>query len=146
MYTTKTRVTADDVTEHDEDDHRTMSVTHRHRENAGRVHRQTVPSTRAVVHLVLTRLRFRSLGFTDRCTMHAHTQTGCPSCHPTNSVKALKAHTTYTQTAKTHSHHRTRTWHNCIHTAVCLTTIVFHFTENIHTHTRLTALCSGLPG
>jgi len=42
---------------------------------------------------------------------HSILQAGCPSCHPTNSVKALKA-----------------------------------VENNEHTHTRLTALCPGLPG
>jgi len=66
-------------------------------------------------------------------------QAGCPSCHPTNSVKALKATTdarnTHARThARTHTHTHT---HTHAHT---------HAHTHTHTHTRLMALCPGLPG
>ena len=53
-------------------------------------------------------------------------QAGCPSCRPTNSVKALKASTVHYNNLYSSTTQQTAT--------------------DTHTHTRLTALCLGLPG
>ena len=55
-------------------------------------------------------------------------QAGCPSCRPTNSVKALKAH------------------HITSHSHITFDVNMFTFTMQEHTHSCLMALCPGLPG
>jgi len=56
-------------------------------------------------------------------------QAGCPSCQPTNSIKALKANQRIEGNAK----------YNRKVSKIIRDT-------NTHTHTRLMALCPGLPG
>ena len=89
-------------------------------------------------------------------------QTGCPSCHPTNSVKALKANTKYIL-SKSWEWNAFSKWHamspiwDFLDTMLCtlwsrslLKLITCHtfwslYTIIKHTHTHLTALFPGLP-
>ena len=88
-------------------------------------------------------------------------QTGCPSCHPTNSVKALKANTKYIL-SKSWEWNAFSKWHamspiwDFLDTMLCmlwsrslLKLITCHTFWSLytikHTHTHLTALFPGLP-
>ena len=72
-------------------------------------------------------------------------QAGCPSCHPTNSIKALKAlHINFMLTKLTNKlfSHISRRWHNITQHKI----FVYMTTDRLelnNTHTRLTARFSG---
>ena len=74
-------------------------------------------------------------------------QTRCPSCRPTNSIKALKA---INKHSKWHQILRMQVMSYVLN-AYCANAIINvklayrSFILNTHTHTRLTALCPGLP-
>ena len=75
-------------------------------------------------------------------------QAGCPSWRPTNSVKALKGWALkaqhYTKSVRERWNCRTgHCWIGHWRTGQWRTNV---WAANTHTHTRLTALCLGLPG